>query len=105
MPLVRRFVIDTVLLACSALAALATEDIEHEPVPFVLQTDLDDSYVAYQINAYTRQTLRIGPLRSALLANLQDESARRGIEIMSPVYHALRDGNASTIPPPVQPDR
>ena len=34
-------------------AALATENIMKEPAPFVLQTSLDDSYVSYQINAYT----------------------------------------------------
>lgn len=35
-------------------AARATEGVEEAPAPFVLQTSLDDFYVAYQINACTR---------------------------------------------------
>ncbi len=34
-------------------AAAATPGILAEPVPFVLQTSLDDFYVSYEINAYT----------------------------------------------------
>jgi len=36
-------------------AATATEHIEEEPKPFVLQTALDDNYVAYELNAVTRR--------------------------------------------------
>ena len=36
-------------------AALRTEMILDEPKPFILQTSLDDFYVSYQINAYTRE--------------------------------------------------
>ncbi len=36
-------------------AAGRTEMILNEPKPFVLQTSLDDFYVAYQINGYTRE--------------------------------------------------
>jgi small-conductance mechanosensitive channel len=36
-------------------AALRTDLIIDEPKPFVLQTSLDDFYVSYQINAYTRE--------------------------------------------------
>ena len=34
-------------------AALATDDVLHDPPPFVLQTALNDFYVAYELNAYT----------------------------------------------------
>jgi small-conductance mechanosensitive channel len=86
-------------------AARATEGVEAAPVPFVLQTSLDDFYVAYQINAYTRLPHRQAGLYSQLHQHIQDEFARAGVEIMSPHYRATRTGAAagSTIPlpPPV----
>jgi len=42
-------------------------------------------------------------LYSRLHENLQDSLAEAGIEILSPVYHSLRDGNPSTIPAPHTP--
>ena len=36
-------------------AALKTEIILQEPKTFVRQTSLDDFYVSYQINAYTKE--------------------------------------------------
>jgi hypothetical protein len=36
-------------------AALKTEMILQEPKTFVRQTSLDDFYVSYQINAYTKE--------------------------------------------------
>ncbi|MGK7897841.1 MAG: mechanosensitive ion channel family protein, partial [Xenococcus sp. (in: cyanobacteria)] len=35
---------------------------------------------------------------SELYENIQDKCNEVGIEIMSPHYHALRDGNQNTIP-------
>lgn len=79
-------------------AALASEMIEHEPVPYVYQTSLDDYYVSYRINAYTKQPNRQAAIYSSLHANIQDQFNKAGVEIMSPHYKALRDGNATTIP-------
>lgn len=67
--------------------------------PFVLQTSLDDFYVAYQLNAYTAEAEAVAPIYSELHQHIQDVFAERGIEIMSPHYRAERDGNAITIPP------
>jgi len=36
-------------------AAIATNNILPEPVPFVFQTSLDDFYVSYELNAYTNK--------------------------------------------------
>ncbi|RSK44817.1 mechanosensitive ion channel family protein [Hymenobacter perfusus] len=82
-------------------AARATEGVEAAPAPFVLQTSLDDFYVAYQLNAYTRLPHRQAGLYSLLHQHIQDEFARAGIEIMSPHYRATRTGAeaGSTIPP------
>lgn len=79
-------------------AALATELIESEPTPYVLQTSLDDYYVSYRLNAYTHAPNRQALIYSALHANIQDQFNHAGVEIMSPHYKALRDGNAVTIP-------
>jgi small-conductance mechanosensitive channel len=79
-------------------AAARTEMILKDPEPFVLQTSLDDFYVAYQINGYTRHANRQAMVYSALHQNIQDVCNERGIEIMSPHYRAARDGSNTTIP-------
>jgi small-conductance mechanosensitive channel len=79
-------------------AALSTELIIEEPKPFVLQTSLDDFYVSYQINAYTREASKQALIYSNLHQNIQDVCNERGIEILSPHYRAARDGNMTTIP-------
>lgn len=79
-------------------AALKTEYILPEPKPFVLQTGLEDFYVSYQINAYTREANKQATIYSDLHQNIQDVCNERGIEIMSPHYRAERDGNQTTIP-------
>lgn len=85
-------------------AALKTELIELEPRPFVLQTSLEDFYVAYQVNAYTRSPGRQAFIYSSLHQNIQDVCNERGIEIMSPHYRASRNGNPSTIPAAYLPE-
>ncbi|TDO72880.1 mechanosensitive ion channel-like protein [Flavobacterium chryseum] len=79
-------------------AALKTDMIEQTPVPFVLQTSLDDFYVSYQINVYTKEPTNQPRIYSSLHQNIQDSFNVAGIEIMSPHYSALRDGNTTTIP-------
>ena len=79
-------------------AALKTDMIEPIPPPFVLQTSLDDFYVSYQINVYTKEPTKQPRIYSSLHQNIQDSFNAAGIEIMSPHYNALRDGNATTIP-------
>jgi small-conductance mechanosensitive channel len=79
-------------------AARATPDIEREPAPFVLKTSLDDFYVSYQLNAYTRARNVKQRTYAALHENIQDASRDAKVEIMSPHYRALRDGDPTTIP-------
>jgi len=86
-------------------AARRTDGILDSPAPFVLQTALGDYAVSYEINAYTSVPDQMAAIYSALHQNLQDVFAEAGIEIMSPVYHALRDGNPSTLPAPYGPGR
>ncbi len=79
-------------------AATRTEFILKDPKPFVLQTSLEDFYVAYQINAYTREANLQAEIYSKLHQSIQDCCNEAGIEILSPHYRAERDGNMSTIP-------
>lgn len=83
---------------CLILAAGNTAHIMKDPTPFVLQTSLDDFYVSYELNAYTDQPARMASVYSELHQNIQDSFNEAGIEIMSPHYSALRDGNQTTIP-------
>ncbi|MEQ1831596.1 MAG: mechanosensitive ion channel domain-containing protein [Candidatus Eisenbacteria bacterium] len=69
-----------------------------EPVPRVYQRSLNDHHVSYELNVFTRQSHPQLQLYSDLHAAIQDAFARAGIEILSPVYHALRDANAPVLP-------
>jgi small-conductance mechanosensitive channel len=79
-------------------AALNTEGVMKDPAPFVLQTSLDDFYVSYQINVYIQDVLNMINIKSDLHQNIQDSFNRGGVEIMSPHYRSMRDGNEITIP-------
>lgn len=79
-------------------AALNTPMIEQLPNPYVLQTSLDDYYVSYRLNAFTKEPNKQAVIYSNLHANIQDKFNEAGVEIMSPHYKALRDGNQTTIP-------
>jgi small-conductance mechanosensitive channel len=79
-------------------AALKTKYILSTPAPFVLQNALENSYVQYEINAYTNQPLQMVYIYSDLHANIQDFFFAAGVEIMSPVYQSLRDGNRTAMP-------
>lgn len=79
-------------------AADRTNLLLKDPKPFVLQTSLDDFYVSYQINAYTKDANKQATIYSDLHQNIQDCCNEAGIEILSPHYRAARDGNMTTIP-------
>jgi small-conductance mechanosensitive channel len=79
-------------------AALATEHVRKQPSPFVLQTRLDDFYVAYELNAYTDSPREMLTIHSDLHKNIQDKFNSAGVEICSPHFSSLRDGNGIAIP-------
>ncbi len=85
-------------------AAERTALLLKDPAPFILQTSLDDFYVSYELNAYTREPHKQAVIYSELHQNIQDVCNEKGIEIMSPHYRAQRDGNSTTIPPSYLPD-
>ena len=79
-------------------AALNTPGVIDDPRPFVLETSLSDWYPVYQINAYIREADKLAQIYSDLHQNIQERFNEAGVEIMSPHYMAMRDGNESTIP-------
>lgn len=73
-------------------AAGKTPHLLPDPKPFVLQTSLDDFYISYQINAYTKEPGKQAQIYSHLLENIQNIFKEAGIEVMSPTYTVIRDG-------------
>ena len=84
-------------------AAMATDGILHDPAPFVLQTQLNDFYVSYELNAYTDVPRRMQFIYSDLHQNIQDCFNEAGVEICSPHFASLRDGNSIAIPEQYRP--
>jgi small-conductance mechanosensitive channel len=79
-------------------AALSTHDVLKSPHPFVLQSNLQDFYVLYELNAFTSQPQNMQTIYSDLHQNIQDQFNEAGVEINSPHYTSLRDGNRIAIP-------
>ncbi|MBN2355369.1 mechanosensitive ion channel [candidate division KSB1 bacterium] len=79
-------------------AAAKTGYLLEEPAPFVLQTALNDFYVSYELNAFTDDPGKMAQIYSDLHQNIQDVFNSAGVEIMSPHYAAVRDGNQATVP-------
>ncbi len=79
-------------------AAKKTGDIDSDREPFVLQTALGDFAVSYELNAYTEKPEKMAAIYSELHQNIQDSCNEAGIEILSPHFSAIRDGNRTTIP-------
>lgn len=84
-------------------AAQASPDILQNPAPFVLQANLNDFYVSYELNAFTSHPQNMQFIYSALHQNIQDRFNEAGIEINSPHYVSLRDGNRVAIPEQLLP--
>ena len=86
-------------------AAKATEGVLADPAPYVLQRALNDWYVEYQVNAAIdpKRADELPAFYSRLHGNTQDAFWAAGVEILSPTYLAVRDGNTATIPPQQRP--
>jgi small-conductance mechanosensitive channel len=79
-------------------AANRSKHVLKSPPPFVLQTALNDFYVAYELNAYTDAPEILPWVYSELHQNIQNTFNEGGVEIMSPHYSQIRDGHHTTIP-------
>ncbi|EDY38227.1 mechanosensitive ion channel family protein [Cyanobium sp. PCC 7001] len=79
-------------------AARSVEGVTDEMEPFVLQTALNDFHISYELTAFLRDANTYRLSLSQLHGALQDKFAEAGVEILSPGYHAVRNGNPSTVP-------
>ncbi len=79
-------------------AASVTPGVLADPKPFVWQTSLNDFYVTYEINAYTAAPKDMIEIYAVLHSRIQDTFFAAGVEIMSPHYTSLRDGNTIAVP-------
>jgi small-conductance mechanosensitive channel len=80
-------------------AALETPGVQHQPKPFVLETNLANSYSIYQINAYVKNADHLSKIYSDLNQRIHDAFQEAGLELLLPHYYAQRDGNQPAIPP------
>ena len=78
-------------------AADDTENVLKRPAPFVLQKTFNDFSMAYELNVITRQPHLLPQTYSALHRHILDRFNAAGVEIMSPNYVAVRDGNAPAV--------
>ena len=82
----------------SLQAVKDTDNILDDPAPFLWQSKLDDFYVVYTICSFTDKPNIMIPISSNLNDNIRKRFNEANVEIMSPHYTSLRDGNTSTIP-------
>jgi small-conductance mechanosensitive channel len=83
---------------CLLEAAAESYGLLKDPKPFILQNSLGDFCVDYQLNVYTELANEMPFVYSELHRNIQNKFNEAGIEIMSPQYVAVRDGNGIAIP-------
>jgi small-conductance mechanosensitive channel len=86
-------------------AAQRTPGIQAAPAPFVLQSSLNDYHVSYKICGYTANASAMVLTYGSLHQNIQDCFNEGGIEILSPGYASLRDGNTTTMPASYRDER
>ncbi len=84
--------------SCLMAAAAESYGILKDPKPFILQNELADFYVDYQLNVYTDLANEMPVVYSELHKKIQDKFNEAGMEIMSPHFFAVRDGNEIAIP-------
>lgn len=79
-------------------AARDVEGLRTSPPPFVLKTSLDDSYVTYELNAYTDRVQEMSALGSRLHEAILDRFHEAGVEIMSPFQASVGQRTGAAIP-------
>jgi len=79
-------------------AAGDVDGLRSSPAPFVLKTSLDDSYVTYELNAYTDRVQEMSALGSELHEAILDRFHEAGVEIMSPYQASVGQRTGAAIP-------
>jgi small-conductance mechanosensitive channel len=73
------------------MAAERTEGLLREPPPFVLQKQLGDFCVTYEINAYCNDAQRMNRLYAELHRSILDVFNEFNVQIMTPAYEGDPD--------------
>lgn len=68
------------------IAAERTEGVLEDPAPFVLQRELGDFAVAYEVNGYCTEPSRMPAIYTALHRNILDVFNEFEVQIMTPAY-------------------
>lgn len=68
-------------------AAFATSDIAKEPLPFVFKNKIDETYIIYQLNAYTSKPQNMFTILSDLNDNVIKTFKASNVELLSPRYY------------------
>jgi small-conductance mechanosensitive channel len=79
-------------------AASKTESVLENPEPFVLQSGLGDYAVQYKLVAFTDNAKRAARIASKIREHALDGFNQAGIEIMTPMVHAVRNSLDLTTP-------
>jgi small-conductance mechanosensitive channel len=79
-------------------AATKTDSILEDPEPFVLQSALGDFAVEYKLVAFTEDARAAVKTVSDLRQHALDEFNAAGVEIMTPMVHAVRNSAELTTP-------
>ena len=72
-------------------ATSKTKGVLQKPAPFVLQRELEDMCIRYELNAYTDQAETMLQIYSALHKNILDAFNEYGVQIMTPSYEGDRE--------------
>jgi len=71
--------------------AQKTEHLSKKQKPFIMQNALDEFYVEYQLNVYTKDADKMNGIYSDLRKNIQDIFAEAGIDLLSPHYRVNKN--------------
>jgi small-conductance mechanosensitive channel len=67
-------------------AALATDYVQKKPMPFVLQTGLDNFFARYQINCYTKEVDKVPKIYASLYEHIQNGFHEAGMDMTCANY-------------------
>lgn len=66
--------------------AYKTDNLNRKQKPFIMQSALNDFYVEYQLNVYTKDANKMNDIYSDLRKNVQDVFKEAGIDLVAPHY-------------------
>lgn len=72
-------------------AAKETKGIVHLPEPFVNITEIKDTYIDYEINAYTHEDRKTSEIYGDLYANVLSKFSNAGYNLIAPHFVAMID--------------